>query len=313
MKILFTGGSSFTGYWFIRELSAAGHEVVSVFRKPLSAYDGVRGKRVAALSEHCEAVAECEFGDDRFLDLVAQNGPWDILCHHAADVTDYKSEDFDVVGALSNNVRNLGVVLSRLRDNGCDKIALTGSVFEQEEGAGSGAMDAFSPYGLSKGLTYDVFRYYAMRHGLHLGKFVIPNPFGPFEEPRFTSYLVRCWYKQEVASVNTPAYVRDNIHVSLLAKSYVRFIEQLPSKSPGLSALHPSGYPEGQGAFALRFAAALRERLGLACDVDLHEQTSFDEPRVRINTDIPDYEALGWVESEAWDALAEYYREAFGA
>ena len=25
MKILFTGGSSFTGYWFIRELTATGH------------------------------------------------------------------------------------------------------------------------------------------------------------------------------------------------------------------------------------------------------------------------------------------------
>jgi len=33
MKILFTGGSSFTGYWFIKELVAAGHEVVAAFRR----------------------------------------------------------------------------------------------------------------------------------------------------------------------------------------------------------------------------------------------------------------------------------------
>ena len=32
MKILFTGGSSFTGSWFIRELAAAGHQVTAVFR-----------------------------------------------------------------------------------------------------------------------------------------------------------------------------------------------------------------------------------------------------------------------------------------
>ena len=38
MKILFTGGSSFTGMWFIRELAAAGHEVTAVFRR--------RGRRV---------------------------------------------------------------------------------------------------------------------------------------------------------------------------------------------------------------------------------------------------------------------------
>ena len=33
MKVLFTGGSSFTGFWFIRELAAAGHDVTAVFRK----------------------------------------------------------------------------------------------------------------------------------------------------------------------------------------------------------------------------------------------------------------------------------------
>ena len=32
MKILFTGASSFTGFWFVRELAAAGCEVTAVFR-----------------------------------------------------------------------------------------------------------------------------------------------------------------------------------------------------------------------------------------------------------------------------------------
>ena len=33
MKILFTGGSSFTGSRFIRELAAAGHQVVAIFQR----------------------------------------------------------------------------------------------------------------------------------------------------------------------------------------------------------------------------------------------------------------------------------------
>jgi nucleoside-diphosphate-sugar epimerase len=46
MKILFTGGSSFTGFWFIRELARAGHEVVAVFRKKPEEYpDDVRKVR----------------------------------------------------------------------------------------------------------------------------------------------------------------------------------------------------------------------------------------------------------------------------
>ena len=48
MKILFTGGSSFTGTWFIKELAAAGHDVTAIFRKPVEEYpDDVRRQRVA--------------------------------------------------------------------------------------------------------------------------------------------------------------------------------------------------------------------------------------------------------------------------
>ena len=48
MKILFTGGSSFTGSWFIQELAAAGHDVTAIFRKRLEEYpDDVRRQRVA--------------------------------------------------------------------------------------------------------------------------------------------------------------------------------------------------------------------------------------------------------------------------
>src|SRR5690606_23472549 len=98
----------------------------------------------------------------------------------------------------------------------------------------------FSPYGLSKGLTADMFRYWTERLGLTLGKFVIPNPFGPLEEPRFCAYLINCWAKGEVAGVNTPRYVRDNIHISLLARAYVDFASRVHAGSGHLQP-HPSG------------------------------------------------------------------------
>ena len=135
---------------------------------------------------------------------------------------------------------------------------------------------------------------------------MIPNPFGPFEEPRFTAYLMRCWFKDETAGVRTPAYVRDNIHVSLLARAYLRFVDDA-APDVGSRHLGPSGYVESQGRFAERMADAMRERLGLACELDLAEQTAFDEPRVRINTDPADATELDWNESEAWDAFAAYY------
>jgi nucleoside-diphosphate-sugar epimerase len=311
MKILFTGGSSFTGHWFIQELAHAGHEVVAIFRNPPDGYEGIRRERVERLRGHCRGVYGSAFGDPGFLDLIKAEDGWDALCHHAADATDYKSPDFDVTAAVASNTRNLSSVLDALAQRGCGAVLLTGSAFENDEGTGSEGLPAFSPYGLSKGMTGQVFRYYTTASSARLGKFVIPNPFGPFEEPRFTSYLIQSWYKGETPSVATPAYVRDNIHVSLLARVYARFLEQLV-EGTAPEKINPSGYAESQGAFAGRLAEAMRERLNLPCELHLREQTEFLEPRVRINTDVPDAEGMGWSEAQAWDDLADYYRRRFG-
>ena len=308
MRILFTGASSFTGFWFVRELAAAGHEVVAIFRRRSVAdyNEDVRGKRVGLLQSCCRAVFDWSFGDERFVNVRENDGPWDLLCHHAAEVTNYKSPEFGVAAALARNTCNLSKVLTALEETGCREVLLTGSVFEGGEGAGSEGLPHFSPYGLSKALTAEAFRFYTRRAGLRLGKFVIANPFGPYEEPRFTAYLIRTWLSGETANVRTPAYVRDNIHVSLLAKAYVDFAERL-ADGPGFQKLNPSGYVESQGNFALRFAGQMRRRLDLPCEVELARQTEFTEPRIRINTDMLDADRLGWEESAAWDSIAEYY------
>ena len=139
-----------------------------------------------------------------------------------------------------------------------------------------------------------------------MGKFVIPNPFGPWEDPRFISYLARTWSAGQVAAVRTPDYIRDNIPVSLLSAAYVEFAEQLPHAS-AFTKLNPRGYVETQGAFAERVAREMRSRTSWECGLELAVQTAFDEPMERMNTDQLDGPKLGWSESAAWDELAEYY------
>lgn len=307
MRILFTGGSSFTGTWFIRELAAAGHEVTATFRLPAVAYDDpARRRRVAMAAAACRPVHGASFGDEAFLNLIGEGG-FDLLCHHAADVTNYKSPDFDTVGALANNTRNLPAVLAALKAAGGRRVLLSGSVFEGGEGAGSQGLPHFSPYGLSKALTAEVFRFECARAGLGLGKFVIPNPFGAFEEPRFTAYLMKNWLAGNTPNCSSPAYVRDNIHVGLLARAYARFAGMIPAE--GFARSNPSGYAESQGAFTLRLAQEMRPRLGLPCPVELKKQIDFPEPRVRINTEPAEADIPGWDESAAWDEMARYYRD----
>jgi UDP-glucose 4-epimerase len=307
MKILFTGGSSFTGMWFIRELAAAGHEVTAVFQRPAAEYtDPVRRRRVQMAAEAARPVHGASFGDEAFLKLLADGG-FDLLCHHAADVTNYKSPDFDAIGALANNTRNLPAVLGALKAGGGRRVLLSGSAFEGGEGAGSQGLPHFSPYGLSKALTAEVFRFECGRAGVGLGKFVIPNPFGPYEEPRFTGYLMKNWLAGNTPNCSSPAYVRDNIHVSLLAAAYAKFAGRVPAE--GFARYNPSGYAESQGAFTLRLAEAMRPRLGLPCPVELKKQVDFPEPIVRINTEPAEVDVPDWDESAAWDAMAQYYRD----
>jgi UDP-glucose 4-epimerase len=311
MKILFTGGSSFTGFWIIRELVASGHTVAALFRhQPQDYSDEIRRKRVMLTSKICRPIYGCSFGDSSFLSVIREGG-WELFCHHAADVTQYKSPDFDTIGAVRNNTYNLAAVLQTLRSIGCGRVLLTGSVFEGGEGSGSQGLPVFSPYGLSKALTAEMFRYYCDCTQLSLGKFVIPNPFGPYEEARFTAYLMNAWLNEETPICSSPMYIRDNIHVSLLAKCYVQFAENL-AETPGFTRINPAGYVESQGAFTFRMAQEMRSRLPVPCLVELKQQTEFPEPCVRINTDVLNVNELGWNESAAWDDLAIYYQRLHG-
>lgn len=306
MRILFTGVTSFTGAWFVRALASSGHTVVAAVRGMPTSYSGLRAERLALVGDSCTLEWDQVFGSDAFLGTIQREGPFDVFCHHAAATANYKSPDFDALAAVADNCKALPEVLAKLKAGGCRKVVLTGSVFEAGEGCGTNPLMAFSPYGLSKSLTAQCFRYYAAREGLGLGKFVIPNPFGPYEEPRFTNHLLVCWHEGRVARVNTPDYVRDNIPVSLLALAFVDFVAALPEK--GFHRLNPSYFAESQGAFAMRFAREIGTRLGIATPLELAAQTEFPEPIIRINTDRIIVDAARWQEGNAWDDIAAYFR-----
>ena len=104
MRILFTGASSFTGYWFVRELAATGHDVTATFRKPAGEYTEIRGHRLQQLNGRCKTIHGVSFGTPEFVELI-KSGGFDLLCHHAADVTNYKSPDFNAIEATCANTK----------------------------------------------------------------------------------------------------------------------------------------------------------------------------------------------------------------
>jgi UDP-glucose 4-epimerase len=290
----------------VKNLAVAGHEIVCPITGDLARYTDVRRERVEKLKPLCRFIPHAPFGSENFLKLAGAES-FDLLCHHAADVTNYKSPDFDARAALQNNTLNLRLVLATMKARGLRAVVLTGSVFENDEGTGDEPLRSFSPCGLSKGLTFQFFRHHCHEAGVPLGKFVIPNSFGPLEEPRFTAHLMRNWKSGKVAEVKTPDYVRDNIPVDLLATTYGQFVQRVATLKAGCVKFNPSGYVEKQGEFAQHIAREVKARLGWNCELKLSKQEDSSEPLNRTNTEPAARLVPEWNERAAWDNFARFY------
>lgn len=299
MKIVFTGASSFTGMWFCNALTALGHTVFPFLQRRIGDYEGLRKERANFLKT---PIFDVPFGSEAFYHALNEIGTIDHFCHHAADVTNYKSPDFNPIKALENNTYNAQKTLEILAKKGCRDFILTGSVFEPSEGKGT-CDKAVSPYGLSKGFTSEFYRYYVPLHEMKFRKFVIPNPFGPYEEVRFTTFLAQKWLKNEVPVVTQPDYVRDNIPVTLLAESYARFVDSDNEQ------LNPSYKPEKTEAFVARFSQSLKPFLNRDCRFEVQTQVDFKEPLERINTDTI---KLPFDSDKFYRELADFYLRTYG-
>jgi len=142
----------------------------------------------------------------------------------------------------------------------------------------------------------------AVEAGLDMVKFVVPNPFGPFESQTFQRHVMTAWRAGGTAHVSHPLYERDNVPVDLLARAYAAAVE-------GRSGRHvsPSFYAGPVGEFFQHMAQRIAARTGWACGLTIAPSQSFDEPRRRMNTQPLDPAIYGWSEATFWDEYARAY------
>ncbi|HMR29885.1 MAG TPA: NAD(P)-dependent oxidoreductase [Geminicoccaceae bacterium] len=283
MRVLLTGVGSFTGCWFATALAEAGADVVGTCRASLDSYDGLSRRRLdTVLAAGCRLVEGTAFGDAAFVAAIASHGPFDLLCHHGAEVGDLRRPGYDPVAALASNTLNADTVMRRLAAAGGRGLVVTGSVFEADEGGGEGP--PVNAYGLAKTLTWHMLRFHAAGAGLAVGRFVVPHPFGPLEKPGFTSGLVRSWLAGREGIVRRPELVRDFVPVDLLARAFADFCRRLLGHG-GSARAAPTGHVGGLGELALMFSYELGSRLGRRCAVAIRPDPALSgEPPRRINS-----------------------------
>ena len=298
MRVLLTGASSFSGMWIAEALAARGHEVVAVARGGAYAdpLRQARMDRVAARGRdrHRRAVRLAI----AFLGLL-KSAPLRRLGLHGAEVGDYKSPTYDMPAAVAANTLNAEQVFEAAQGA---RVVITGTVFEPGEGKGTEPLVSFSPYGTAKALTGERLQSTAEAAALPVSKFVIPNPFGPWEERKFQRLVMTRWSRGEPVHIDQALYIRDNIPVDLLALAYVKTVEGAFG-----DYCAPSCYAGTVGSFFERMARETRMRTGWACTLTLADTQTFAEPEARMNRTRLDTAALGWSEQGFWDAYADHY------
>jgi len=305
--VLMTGASSFTGIWIAEALAAAGFAVIAPLQRRRADYEGVRRERVLRLERVAQAVFDCPFGTAAFNDLIGVQSRIDAFAHHGAHMVGYRDPSYDVADAVRRNTQGALESFRALGGRGAQVVIATGTVFEAGEGGSPDHPGAVTPYGEAKTLSNIAFAQYAAAAGLRFGRFVIPSPYGVFEERRFSWHLFRSWFAGETPTVRTPLYVRDHIPAPMLAAAYASYLATSLAEDAAPAAHRPSGWIAPQGEFGRKIAAEAALRLDRECPLILAAQTILEEPLVRVNIDPA--RPADWNEPAFWDAYVDWYSQ----
>ena len=299
-RVLFTGLSSFTGYWFTENLAEKGYKVVGCLSHNKSDYNSDQTERLNQANSNIRIEQNASFGSESFLQLISDFKPEVFSFHHAL-VTGYKDPSFNVENAISNNLNNYQEVIKRLTEIGCKQIIMTRSIFEKELGK-TDVQGDISPYGQSKRKTFEIFSQ-AVPKDINLRSFVICNPVGRYEGNNLTSYLIKCWIEGKSASLMQPKLVRDFVPIDLLSNSYAQFIEA------NEEMIIPSHLPVSNYEYARKIGDFTRKLKNIQTPIDTtNEKYDQNEAFVRTGIDKVDFtnkdqEELFWEEfvNHIWD------------
>ena len=164
-KALLTGASSFTGSWIASALAERGAQVIAPLRGSAEHGKSLRARRLQRAGEAATIVAETPLASERLLALVRESGPFDLACFHAAEVSEFRSPDFDAYRAFARNMEGMTALLDLLTQQGCRRMVITGSLFEADEGLGDLPRSAIGAYGLAKTLTWQAMRHEGEKRG----------------------------------------------------------------------------------------------------------------------------------------------------
>lgn len=297
LSCLITGATSFSGTWFTKTMLDAGIECIAVSRNTESQSTIVQS-RLNWVRKY--------YPDFKLTTLKEMHGipSVDVVCFHGTATFDYRNPQFDIDLAVQSTLEISTIIHSKFKNA---LYVHTGTFSEPNESIGNNTL-SFNPYSTSKNIIYNEHK--ALIGEDQLFKYVMPNPFGPLENHKFTGYLIQQWAVGKKPLIKSPNYVRDNVPIDLLSAHYVQTLINY-TKGLGARTAWPSKYIESNLAFAKRYANHFNELTGYPTPIDAVLHHEFEEPRIRINKDYCEDTVKGWSEIDSWTKTIEEAAERF--
>ena len=277
MKILFLGCSSFTGFHFVSELSKASKNFIfCILTKKINDYDSIRRQRIHILKKkkNIKFFYNTKFGDKNFLKIVKSNN-FNIVCLHHAETSNYNdNKKFKYYESIKKNVFNIKSVFRFLHKNSL--IIISNTVFQEIKNK---KYLPVNNYGKSKSVTYEKIKKICEEYNFRYKSVFITNPWGIYEEKKLNYYLINNWIQNREVVINYPNYIRDNIYIDDLTKSYVKILK---SKSKKIDYF-PSGYCSSNKEFIEALRKKFEKFFNKKTKVKYVYNLKHNQPILRIN------------------------------
>ena len=296
MKILMTGVTCFSGYWFARQLILDGNELICFRAK--SNKDSIDLNVWLEKLNTEELPFRVQTVDSKFLDR--EN--IDLLLLHGSSMRNRRSRNFDVDSAVKETV----VISEFIQQHFNVKCVVhTGTFSERDEGVGESPRIAFNPYSESKSRIYEA--HCDLFSDQPLLKYVMPNPFGIFQKDNMFSYLESKWRENLQPSIANPYYIRDYVPIDLLSQNYANVVCKFAKGEFNEKKYSPSFYAMTNKEVVSLYAQKVYENTKIQYTFSTNEQLNFEEPRVRVNLNVATEYAVEWSEVNFWKNLTNKF------
>ena len=224
LVIVFTGGSSFTGYHFIKKLNEYNIKVwvfYSFKRNDIKRFTNIKKFRIKEIIKKNYIIYDAKFGSKVFIKKLKDLKKIDIFCHHHHYTKNYNQQNFELIKSINESTLNIEETLRILKEKKVSRYIYSGSYFSKTNNQ---TID-FSKYGLSKRCTFEIAKFFCDKFDINIINFIIPSVFGLYEDKKrlYTSLLLNLFNNKKMV-LNFPKYQRDYIHIDVLSEMYKKSI-----------------------------------------------------------------------------------------